>query len=84
VVGGVESAIYLSGAYNPVRRLSLERPAIVIWPRAGAPVLLAAQAEEGLLAQSHRLAAGVNELCEVNVVLAARPPDLTRGLNKEY
>lgn len=44
-----ENAVYLSGAYNPIRRLVPERPAIVLWPRDGSPLLIAAAIEEAFL-----------------------------------
>jgi Xaa-Pro aminopeptidase len=44
-----ENVIYLSGAYNPVRKLMPERPAIVLWPRQRSPLLIAAAVEEAFL-----------------------------------
>ena len=44
-----ENAVYLSGAYNPIRRLIPERPAIVLWPKEGSPLLIAAAIEEAFL-----------------------------------
>jgi len=35
-----ENAVYLSGAYNPIRKLLPERPAIVLCPRDGSPSLI--------------------------------------------
>jgi Xaa-Pro aminopeptidase len=49
VAAGPANAIYLSGAYNPVRRLIPERPAIVLWPREGTPLLIAAAIEGAFL-----------------------------------
>ena len=49
IVATLENVVYLSGAYNPIRRLLPERPAIVLWSRDGPPLLIAAAIEEAFL-----------------------------------
>ncbi|RJQ62298.1 MAG: aminopeptidase P family protein [Desulfobacteraceae bacterium] len=49
IAAAPENAVYLSGAYNPVRKLLPERPAIVLWPQDGSPLLIAAAIEEEFL-----------------------------------
>jgi Xaa-Pro aminopeptidase len=51
VAASPENACWLSGAYNPVRRLIPERPAIVLWPSIGLPTLIAASIEDAFLRQ---------------------------------
>lgn len=55
LVAGPDNAVYLSGAYNPVRRLILERPAVVVWPRHGQLVLVAPAVEEAFLRERSQL-----------------------------
>jgi len=49
IAASIENAIWLSGVYNPVRRMIVERPAIVLWPASGPPALIAASVEEAFL-----------------------------------
>jgi Xaa-Pro aminopeptidase len=49
IAASPENVLYLSGAYNPIRKILPERPAMVLWPRDGSPVLIAAAIEEVFL-----------------------------------
>jgi len=74
VAAAPENAVYLSGAYNPVRKLLPERPAIVLWPRENDPILIAAAVEEIFLKERSSISnlwlykgeteAAVSILCE--------------------
>jgi hypothetical protein len=33
IAASPENVLYLSGAYNPIRKIIPERPAMVLWPR---------------------------------------------------
>jgi Xaa-Pro aminopeptidase len=55
IAASPENVLYLSGAYNPIRKIIPERPAMVLWSRGGPPVLIAAAVEEVFLRQQSEI-----------------------------